>query len=62
MTLAAAATVRRASTTVRGSTAAVISRQGMFTTTLVGSVAYVALVIMRLVRLEMVELLCPARG
>ena len=60
MTLAAA-TVRRATTAVRGA-ATVISRQGMFVAAIVGSVTYVALVIMRLIRLEMVELLCPARG
>jgi hypothetical protein len=58
MTLAAA-TVRCATTAVRGA-AAVISRQGMFVTAIVGSVAYVALIIMRLVRLEVVEGLCPA--
>ena len=34
----------------------------MFITAFVGSVAYVALGIMRLVSLEVVELLCPARG
>jgi hypothetical protein len=63
MSLAAAATVRRASTAVRGAAAAaVISRQGMFIAAIVGSVAYVALVIMCLIRLEVVELLCPARG
>jgi hypothetical protein len=62
MTLAAAATVRRATTAVRGAATTVISRQGMFITAFVGSVAYVALGIMRLVSLEVVELLCPARG
>jgi hypothetical protein len=61
MTLAAAATVRRATTAVRGATA-VISRQGMFITAVMGSVAYVALIIMRLVSLKVIELLCPARG
>jgi hypothetical protein len=60
MTFAAAATVRR-TTTVRGA-AAVISRQGMFVAAIVGSVAYVPLVIMRLVSLKVVELLCPVRG
>ena len=34
----------------------------MFVGAIVGSVAYVALAIMRLVCLEVVELLCPARG
>jgi hypothetical protein len=68
MTLAATtatvrrSTVRRATTAVRGSAAAVISGEGMFTTAIVRSVAHVALVIMRLVRVEVVELLCPARG
>ena len=62
MTLAAAATatVRRATAAVRG-TAAVISRQGMFAGAVMGSSAYVALRIMRLVSLEVVELLASAR-
>ena len=59
MTLAA--TVRRATTAVR-SAAAMISRQGMFVAGIMGSVAYVALRIMGLISLEVVELLCPARG
>ena len=62
MTLAAAAAVRRTTTTVRGAAATVVSRQGMFIAAIVGSVAYVALRIMRLVCVEVVELLCPARG
>ena len=63
MTLAsAAATVRRATTAVRGAATTVISRQGMFITAFVGSVAYVALGIMRLVSLEVVEGLCTMRG
>ncbi len=61
MTLAAATPVRRATTAVRCA-AAVISRQGMFVGAIVGSVAYVALAIMRLVCLEVVEGLCPAWG
>jgi hypothetical protein len=62
MTLAtaAAATVRRATAAVRG-TAAVISGQGMFAGAVMGSSAYVALRIMRLVSLEVVELLASAR-
>ena len=51
-----------ATAAMRGSAAAVISRQGMFIAAIVGSVAYVALRIMRLVCVEVVELLCPARG
>ena len=61
MTLAAAATVWGATAAVWG-TAAVISGQGMFAGARMGSVAYVALRIMRLVCLEVVEGLCPARG
>jgi hypothetical protein len=55
------ATVRSA-TAVRGAATTVVSRQGMFIAAIVGSVAYVALVIMRLICLEVVEGLCPARG
>ena len=62
MTLASAATVRRATTAVRGAAATVISGQGMFIAAVVGSVAHVALRIMGLISLEVVELLCPARG
>jgi hypothetical protein len=51
-----------AATAVRGATAAMISRQGMFIAAIVGSVAYVALGIMRLVSLEVVELRCAAWG
>ena len=61
MTLAAAATVRRATAAVRR-TAAVISGQGMFAGAVMGSSAYVALRIMRLVSLEVVELLAPRGG
>ena len=60
MTLAAAATVWGATAAMWG-TAAVISGQGMFAGAIMGSVAYVALRIMRLVCVEVVELLCPAR-
>ncbi len=55
-------TTVRCAAAVRGATAAVISRQGMFIGAIVGSVAWVALGIMRLVSLEVVELLCAARG
>jgi hypothetical protein len=55
-------TTVRCAATVGCATTTVISREGMFTAAIVGSIAYVALGIMRLVSLEVVELLSAARG